>query len=85
MTGIFLQGVVTMGCAVIGLFFLRFWRDSQDRLFHRFAIAFWLLALSYALMGLVTLANEQRVYVFVVRLLAFLLIVFAIFEKNRRR
>ena len=29
----------------IGLFFLKFWRNTLDRLFAFFAVAFWLLAL----------------------------------------
>ena len=33
----FFQGTVAMGCAVAGLFFLRFWRDARDRLFLLFA------------------------------------------------
>ena len=81
---VLLQGAVAMGCIVAGMFFLRFWRDSQDRLFLRFALAFWMLAVSYILLGAIAFATEWRVYVFVVRLFAFLLILFAIFEKNRR-
>lgn len=80
----FLQGAVAMGCLVAGVFFLRFWQQSRDRLFLRFAWAFWLLALSYTLLGLVSVATEWRVYVFVVRLLAFCLIIYGILEKNRR-
>lgn len=79
----FLQGAVAMGCLVAGVFFLRFWQQSRDRLFLRFAWAFWLLALSYTLLGLVSFATEWRVYVFVVRLLAFCLIIYGILEKNR--
>jgi uncharacterized protein DUF5985 len=80
----FLQGAVGMGCVVAGLFFLRFWRDSRDRLFLRFAIAFWLLAMSYVLLGVISFATEWRLYVFVVRLVAFCFILYGIAEKNRR-
>jgi hypothetical protein len=80
----FFHGAIAMGCLVAGLFFLRFWRDSQDRLFRWFALAFWVLAVSYALLGLIAFATEWRVYVFVLRLISFSLILFAIFEKNRR-
>jgi hypothetical protein len=80
----FLHGGVAMGCLIVGVFFLRFWQQSRDRLFLRFASAFWILALSYALLGLVAFATEWRVYVFVVRLLAFCMILYGIFEKNRR-
>jgi hypothetical protein len=66
------------------MFFLRFWQQSRARLFLRFASAFWLLATSYLLLGLVAFATEWRVYVFVVRLLAFCMILYGIIEKNRR-
>lgn len=79
-----IQGAVAMGCAVAGVFFLRFWQQSRDRLFLWFASAFWLLAISYVLLGLIPLATEWRVYIFVVRLLAFCTILYGVFEKNRR-
>jgi uncharacterized protein DUF5985 len=80
----FLQGAVAMGCAVAGLFFLRFWRDSRDRLFLYFSLAFWAIGTSYVLLGMIAFATEWRVYVFLIRLLAFCLILYGIFEKNRR-
>ena len=80
----FVQGAVAMGCGVIGMLFLRFWRQSQDRLFIRFAVAFWLLSLSYVLLTVVAYATEWRVYVFAVRLVAFCTILYGILEKNRR-
>jgi len=80
----FFYGAVAMGCVIAGVFFLRFWQKSRDRLFLRFASAFWTLGFSYALLGLLAFATEFRVYVFAVRLLAFCMILYAIFEKNRR-
>jgi hypothetical protein len=80
----FLHGAVAMGCLLSAVFFLRFWQQSRDRLFFWFASAFALLALSYTLLGTIAFATEWRVYVFMVRLLAFCLIVYGIFEKNRR-
>jgi hypothetical protein len=79
----FIHGAVTMGCLIAAIFFLRFWQQSRDRLFFFFALAFGVLAVSYGLLGTVAFATELRVYVFVVRLLAFCLILYAIFEKNR--
>jgi hypothetical protein len=46
----FLSGAITMGCATAGLFFLRFWKRTRDRLFIAFALAFWLLAIGQALL-----------------------------------
>jgi Family of unknown function (DUF5985) len=79
----FFYGATAMGCFIAGLFFLRFWRESLDRLFLLFALAFWMLAFNYAVLGTVAFANEWRVYVFLVRLAAFCLIIFAIVDKNR--
>lgn len=72
-----------MGCAVTAVFFLRFWQQSRDRLFAWFAAAFLGLALSYALLGLLPSASEWQVPLFVLRLLAFCLILVAIIDKNR--
>jgi len=81
----FLYGATAMGCVFVGLFFMRFWRESLDRLFLMFALGFWILALNYAVLGTVSFADEYRVYVFLVRLLAFCLIIYGIVDKNRGR
>jgi hypothetical protein len=80
----FLYGTVAMGCAVVAVFFYRFWRQSRDRLFLWFSSAFSVLGLSYTLLGTIAVATEWRVFVFIVRLLAFCLILYGIVEKNRR-
>ena len=80
---IFLRGATALGCAVIALFFLRFWRTTLDRLFLWFALAFAILAIDYTILGLLPAANEWRLSVFVIRLFAFCLILFGIIGKNR--
>ena len=77
---LFLSGCLTMAYAVAGLFFLRFWRDSRDRLFGFFAAAFWLLAVQRAV---VTLMDVSEI-VYGLRALAFIVIILAIVDKNRR-
>ena len=42
---VLISGAVLMGYLVAGLFFFRFWKETQDRLFASFAAAFWILAL----------------------------------------
>ena len=79
----FLAGAVSLGFLVIGLFFLRFWRRSGDGLFLAFALAFWLLGLAQALNALADIPLEERSWLFLLRLAAFLVIVFAIWRKNR--
>lgn len=80
---IFLQGMCAAIAMAIGLFFLSFWQRSRDRLFLYFAIAFWLMGSSWALLGLVASGAENRPYVYGLRLFAFLLVIVAIFDKNR--
>jgi len=72
-----------VGCAVAALIFFRFWRQSLDRFFLLFALAFLILTVDYSILGLVSIATEWRVYVFAFRLFAFSLIVVAIALKNR--
>jgi hypothetical protein len=77
-----LSGAVFLGYAVIGLFFLRFWTKSRDRLFAWFAAAFWLLAIERLLLA--RFAGTDLPAVYLVRLAAFILIIAAIVDKNRR-
>ena len=85
------MGAVAMACAVIGLFFLRFWRETGDRLFVIFAIAFWLFGATRVALALLPVASgppentqpEHQIYIYLVRLAAFALILFAVIDKNR--
>jgi len=78
----FLRGATAMGCATVAVFFLRFWRTTLDRLFLWFAVAFGILAADYVLLGMVSFSTEWRVSVFVVRLIAFCVILVGIADKN---
>jgi hypothetical protein len=79
----FIGGALTLGYLIAGLFFLRFWKVTRDRLFAVFSVSFWLLALNrLALTGL-SVADENLPYVYLPRLLAFVLIIAAIADKNR--
>lgn len=81
----FLSGFVACGFVVAGLFFLRFWTRTRDPLFFWFAIAFWLLGAGQSLLALGDFPVEERSSVYLIRLAAFSLILFAIFRKNRAR
>jgi hypothetical protein len=80
--GSFLAGAVTVGYLVGALFFVRFWRKSGERLFLMFAIAFSLLALNQFLAFALDVISEPYSFVYGIRVLAFLLIIIAIVEKN---
>ncbi len=78
----FMLGGLVMGCFVTALFFLRFWRKTRDRLFAIFAIAFSLLGANWLLLAF-TEQDEINTWYYAVRLVAFVLILFAIIDKNR--
>ena len=79
----FLHTVSATATAAAGLFFFRFWRESGDRLFAFFGAAFCLLAVSWALLALINPSDETRPYVYAIRLIAFLLMIIGMVDKNR--
>lgn len=79
----FLSGAVTLGFAVSGLFFLRFWRRTRDQLFLAFATAFVLLGIGQAFITFAHSDREQSAAAYLVRLAAFVVIIIAIAIKNR--
>ena len=80
---LFVSGLLVMGYAVAALFFLRFWRASTDRLFLFFAIGFALLAIQRTSLAAAALLPLPETTYYAVRLLAFLVILAGIVDKNR--
>jgi hypothetical protein len=73
-------------CALVAvLFFARFARQTGDPLFARFAIAFGLLGFHWLLLAATEPDQELRPLLYCIRLLAFVVIIAAIAEKNRGR
>jgi hypothetical protein len=81
----FVMGAIAMASWIAGLFFLRFWRDTRDRLFAMFALAFWIFGLSRLGLAMFTAPDEKGTFLYWVRFAAFLLIIVAIIDKNRPR
>jgi hypothetical protein len=81
----FIAGALAMGYWVVGLIFLRSWVRTHDRLFAAFAAAFWSLAAVRLGLVLSHDAVEHTPYLYGFRLLAYLLILAAIIDKNRPR
>lgn len=54
-----------------------------NRLLVFFAAAFWVLAISWALLALIKPSDETRPYVYAIRLVAFLLMIIGMVDKNR--
>jgi len=78
----FLAGAVTLGYAVAAVLFLRFWRRTADRLFLAFSAAFVLLATNQVLAAALEAGDERTPYVYSLRVLGFVLILWAIVDKN---
>lgn len=85
MTVAFLAGATCCASAVAALFFLRFWRDTRDRLFLWFAIAFAVFSVNRLLLTAIGGTGEAGTVLYVVRAAAFALIALAIVDKNRPR
>jgi hypothetical protein len=82
----FLLGATTMGFWLAGLFFLKFWFQTRDRLFAIFALAFWLMGINrFVFLMLIQVDEANSMPLYVVRLLAFGLILVAILDKNRSK
>jgi hypothetical protein len=85
-----LIGALSTACFVAALFFLRFWKKTRDRFFLFFAASFLIQGVERILIGLArysdyiaTLSAEEEPLFYLMRLLAFLLIIYAIIDKNR--
>ena len=82
---LFIYGVLTAISATIAIFFLKFFRESKDRLFGFFAAAFAVLAVDWLAHALLVPRHESQHYLFLIRLVAFVLIIAGIVDKNRSR
>lgn len=80
---VMLLGAIAMSCVVAGMFFLRFWQQSRDRFFAMFAASFFVEAVNRVALALSPSPNDGAPTLYCVRLLAYLLILIAIADKNR--
>lgn len=81
----FLLGVISMAAFTAGVFFLKFWRKTRDALFLAFAISFLIEGCNRIAVLFLAVPNEGHPVIYLVRLLAFLLILTAILWKNYGR
>ena len=80
-----LEGGIAVMSLFVCLFFYRFWYTTRDRLFLYFASAFWMEGGNRAALALVAQASENEPVFYLFRLLSYLLIILAIWQKNRLR
>ena len=80
-----LLGAIAMASITVGLFFLRFWKNTGDRFFLFFSMSFLLEGLNRAALGLSRNPNEGEPFFYFVRFLSYVLILIAIVNKNRKQ
>jgi hypothetical protein len=80
-----LTGAITMASLVITLFFLRFWRNTGDRFFLYFSLSFLIEGLHRLYSAVMDGGGEDSPLHYLIRLLAYGLILWAILEKNLPR
>ena len=80
-----LTGAIAMASLIIALFFVRFWRSSGDRFFLYFALSFTIEGLHRIVVVLYAADGEDSPLHYLIRLLAYGLIIWAILEKNLPR
>ncbi|HZU24492.1 MAG TPA: DUF5985 family protein [Bryobacteraceae bacterium] len=81
----FLLGVIAVASFTAGAFFLKFWRKTRDGFFLAFAASFFIEGLNRTSTLLLAKPNEGNPWIYLVRLVTFLLILGAILHKNYGR
>lgn len=79
----FLAGAAAAAHIVVSLFFMRFHRKTRERIFAILATAFALLAAERAVIIGVEIADERQGFVYLIRLVAFSLILVGVADKSR--
>ena len=77
-------GALIFGYVLAGLFFLRFWRRTDDTLFVWFAIAFGLMAINQLALAFLHVPRDEAHFIYLIRISAFVVILWAIIWKNVR-
>lgn len=80
---VILWSMTAMAALGVAVLFLRFWRQTGDRLFLLMAVAFALMSANTTLLAAINPSHESRHLIYVLRLAAFLVIAAAIIDKNR--
>lgn len=79
-----LAGAIAIASVLVGLFFFRFWHHTRDRFFLYFALSFWIEAANRVALGLLVNVGEDRAVFYGFRVVAYGLILVAIWQKNRK-
>lgn len=78
----FLLGMIVTSSLVAGVFFLKFWKETRDSFFLALAVAFLVEGLNRSMTLWFERPNEGSPGTYLLRLLTYALILFAILRKN---
>ncbi|HEX2604320.1 MAG TPA: DUF5985 family protein [Oxalicibacterium sp.] len=78
-----LTGAIGMASLIAALFFLRFWKTTRDSFFLYFAISFLIQGINRFFLVQGADASDDTPIGYLFRLIAYMLIVIAVIEKNR--
>lgn len=78
----FLLGAISILCLIAGLFFLKFWNQTRDKLFLMFGLSFFVEGINRTALALSENPREGDPFFYIVRLFSFCLILYAILDKN---
>jgi hypothetical protein len=79
-----IHGGIASLSMVAGLYFLRFWRQTADTFFAYFSAAFFVFGVQRILLVVVHNAVEHHSWLYMIRLFGHILILTAIWHKNRK-
>lgn len=80
-----LTGAIAMASATISVFFFSYWKTTRDRFFLFFGTSFLLETVTRLLLGVTNAHGEGEPAYYLIRLVAYALILIAIVDKNRIR
>ncbi len=75
-----------MASLITALFFVRYWRASRERLFGDFALFFAGMTANWTVLAIIDhpIDEARQVHAYVIRLVAFVILIIGIIDKNRR-
>ncbi len=79
-----MHGGIMVMSLIAAIFFFKFWSKTGDRFFGIFALAFVLFGIERCLLAVIDPTNEVQPFVYSFRMLSFLMIIWAVIDKNRK-
>ena len=82
---IFLSGVMFTAFCASGLFFIKFWKRTNERFFLYFGWACWMLAFDRVPLLWLTIRHKEHEFAYLFRVVSFVLIIYAFIKANKSK